>query len=59
MTQSVQNEIKWNIYIYIDVQLLQADYVSCFSLRFFRAQAESCMLWNRIEHSQDFLFELP
>ena len=45
-------------YIYIDVQLLQADNVSCFSLRFFRAQAESCMLWNRIEHSQDFLFEL-
>ena len=40
----------------IDVQLRQANYVSCFSLRFLRALAASCVLWNRTEHSQDFLF---
>ena len=30
------------------------DYVSCFSLHFFRALAASCVLYNRTEHSQGF-----
>ena len=30
------------------------DYVSCFSLHFFRALAASCVLYNRKEHSQGF-----
>ena len=30
------------------------DYVSCFSLHFFRALAASCMLYNRTEHGQGF-----
>ena len=30
------------------------DYVSCFSLHFFRALATSFVLYNRTEHSQGF-----
>ena len=30
------------------------NYISCFSLHFFRALAASCVLNNRIEHSQSF-----
>ena len=30
------------------------NYVSCFSLHFFRALAASCVLYNRTEHSQGF-----
>ena len=30
------------------------DYVSCFSLHFFRALAASCVLYNRTEHIQGF-----
>ena len=30
------------------------DYVSCFSLHFFRALPASCVLYNRTEHSQGF-----
>ena len=30
------------------------DYVSCFSLHFFRAVAASCVPYNRTEHSQGF-----
>ena len=30
------------------------NYVSCFSLHFFRALAASCVLYNRTEHSQSF-----
>ena len=30
------------------------DYVSCFSLHFFRALAASFVLYNRTEHSQGF-----
>ena len=30
------------------------DYVSCFSLHFFRALAASCVLYNRTEHSRGF-----
>ena len=30
------------------------DYVSCFSLHFFRARTASCVLYNRTEHSQGF-----
>ena len=29
-------------------------YVSCFSLHLFRALAASCVLYNRVEHSQGF-----
>ena len=32
------------------------DYVSCFHLHLFRALAASCVLYNRTEHSQGFLF---
>ena len=31
------------------------DYVSCFSLHFFRALAASCVLYNRTEHSRGLL----
>ena len=34
--------------------LRSLDYVSCFSLRFSRALAASCVLYNRTEHSQGF-----
>ena len=37
-----------------EVQGETLDYVSCFSLHFFRALAASCVLYNRTEHSQGF-----
>ena len=32
------------------------DYVSCFSLHFFRALTASCVLYNRTEHNKASLF---
>ena len=47
------------IKLQIKMQLLKKweetlDYVSCFSLHFFRALAASYVLYNRTEHSQGF-----
>ena len=39
---------------FIIKQIEKPDYVSCFSLHFFRALAASFVLYNRTEHSQGF-----
>ena len=51
--------ISWILYYKTNRQAFKKwgetlDYVSCFSLHFFRALAASCVLYNRTEHSQGF-----
>ena len=50
-----KNQIKVNLsYHNMSRDEILPDYVSCFSLHFFRAQTDCCVLRNRTEHREGF-----